>query len=154
MVNASEPSMRLRNPGSPKAMVLAASDGPWLGTRSGPRRGGTGDHPPRWDTTAPEYRGHLPQSHLDGAERGNPPGVWSRDRRWLRQASRPTAREEQRPRRTRCPKKRRVPAERRRESITGHIGPRERGDPTRKGADVGQGIRRRGRRTQEYGGRS
>ncbi len=31
MVNASEPSTRLRNPGSPKAMVLAASDGPWHG---------------------------------------------------------------------------------------------------------------------------
>ncbi len=76
------------------------------------------------------------------AERGNPAGVWSRDRERTRQASRPTAREEQASSRTRCPKKRMLPAERQREPITGQIGPRERRDPPRKGADVGQGTNR------------
>jgi len=56
--------------------------------------------------------------------------------------SRPTAREEQHPRRRRCPKKRKPAAERQRELITGWIGPRERRDLPRKGADVGQGTKR------------
>jgi len=77
MVNAREPSTRLRNPGSPKAMVLAASDGPGHRTLRRPMHARAGYLPPWEDTTAPEYRGHLPQSHLDGAERGNPVGVWS-----------------------------------------------------------------------------
>jgi len=56
--------------------------------------------------------------------------------------SRPTAREEQHPRRRRCPKKRKPAAEWQRELITGWIGPRERRDLPRKGADVGQGTKR------------
>ena len=42
-----------------------------------PMHARAGNPPPWEDTTAPEYRGRLPQSYLSGAERGNPVGVCS-----------------------------------------------------------------------------
>ena len=134
MVNASEPSMRLRHPGSPKAMVVAANDGPGHGTQRGPMQARAGYPPPWEDTTAPEYRGRLPQSHLSGAERGNPVGVWSRDRAKSGRPVRQTQGRRNSPAgqdglRSECHQ-----AERRREFITGWIGQY----PRRKAADVGR----------------
>ena len=90
--------------------------------------------------TRPRRRESTHPGRTQGAERGNPLGVCASATGATLPGSRPTAREEQLPRRTRCPNKRRLPAERRRESITGQIGPRERTDPAGNGADVGQGT--------------
>src|ERR1700676_554030 len=81
----------------------------------------------RADTKAPEYRWHPPRSHLLRAKRGNPDEVR------LSSAGRPDARRVQSSAETGRPKKRRPPAERQRESITGRIGRM----PSRKAADVG-----------------
>ena len=89
----------------------------------------------RADTSAPVQRGRPPRSHLTRAKRGNPDGVWSRERGRARPTSRLTVRAAEHPSRTGTSQKPTPPAERHGEDIPRWIGPRQWRDPRRKAAD-------------------